>query len=140
MQCLLSEIEIGISLTSERGCHCAGGGHGGGRQLWPRRLQPSSKVHLGTLRGAQQVEAGQGGLLLGQRGHGMPAQLVGQDTADAIGTVLTQPALDQPCSCSPRTLPRSCTGQWMYSHQKLPRSCHSCTANKAIKCLSSTAT
>ena len=78
---------------------CAGGGCRGGGQLWARRLQPSSKVHLGALRGAQQVEAGQGGhlLLLLRPGHdGMPAaQLVGQDTADASGTVLTPTALDQ---------------------------------------------
>ena len=78
---------------------CAGGGCRGGGQLWARRLQQSSKVHLGALRGAQQVEAGQGGhlLLLLRPGHdGMPAaQLVGQDTADASGTVLTPTALDQ---------------------------------------------
>ena len=125
---------------------CAGGGCRGGGQLWARRLQPSSKVHLGALRGAQQVEAGQGGhlLLLLRPGHdGMPAaQLVGQDTADASGTVLTPTALDQIhsgctfrarahfvrvhilCLCTPmHNAVLSCTGQWMYSsHQS---SCHS---------------
>ena len=102
-----------------------GGGYWGGGQLRAGRLQQSSQVHLGVVWGAEQVEAGQGGHLLGVE-HGMPAAL-GRDTADDWCALAPPPAPQPHGACA--QLARHARAHvpeyrtWMYSRVT---SCHYC--------------